>query len=518
MLDISAVPQCGLNCLVASFHVSSCNSMDQPCLCADKVYDHTVTSCVLSNCTVKEGLVIKNATWSGCGFPEQDQSNTILAFTVVLFVLQLLFFGARMLARVVKLAPWGWDDTTITIAFVTIMGWVAASILETHRGLGKNVWTLTPDQITDFLHIFYVFEVIYSFVCFLIKISITFLYMRIFPGAKFRIVLWATQLFLTTSLIAYAIIDRYQCHPISYFWTYWDGEHEGHCLNLTALAYAHAGVNIFLDLWLLVLPATQVWRLNMSVGKRARVMFMFGFGIFATVISCIRLPTIATFAVTSNPTSDFFRISIWSASEITAGLMVACMPAARLFVVRYLPRVFSTQRSRNTNDDESPHVHLPSTNEFQNAQRIESNKRRNNPPAPLELTPKDLDKNRRYSMHVTVTSAGKFSPEDHSEKDSHHEFADGEEEEEEEEEEEMRIPELLEPGSAKLKSPGEYLNVPKMFLEGGKDQGPAQRGIMVTQDISVVHTSPPDPYRIYDTSDEESENDEEITSEGSRSN
>lgn len=40
-------------------------------------------------------------------------------------------------------------------------------------------------------------------------------------------------------------------------------------------------------------------------------------------------------------TDDLYSASIWSSLEVTVGFIVACMPAARLLVVRYIPRVKS---------------------------------------------------------------------------------------------------------------------------------------------------------------------------------
>lgn len=73
----------------------------------------------MSNCTIRESLVVKNATWSGCGFPEPNQDTSIIVVTAVVLSLQTIVFGLRMLCRAVRIAPWGWDDTTIVVAFVS---------------------------------------------------------------------------------------------------------------------------------------------------------------------------------------------------------------------------------------------------------------------------------------------------------------------------------------------------------------------------------------------------------------
>lgn len=49
--------------------------------------------------------------------------------------------------------------------------------------------------------------------------------------------------------------------------------------TVNAMAYAHAGINIALDVWMLYLPATQVLNLRVSFKKKLGIMSMFGLGV-----------------------------------------------------------------------------------------------------------------------------------------------------------------------------------------------------------------------------------------------
>ncbi|KKY29996.1 putative cfem domain-containing protein [Diaporthe ampelina] len=214
-----------------------------------------------------------------------------------------------------RLAPWGHDDTTIVMSGLLAAGWLAGSILEERYGLGRDIWTLEPWRVFEFLKVFFVFEVLYTLTLGLIKTSILFLYLRLFPDPKFRRVVWATQVFNLLLVGSFITCDFLQCQPISFFWESWDGEHSGRCFNINALAWAHSAINIGLDFWMLYLPATQVWSLQMKVKKK--------------------IGTLVSFANTENPTRDFFATVTWSYIEITVGVMIACLPGARLFIARY---------------------------------------------------------------------------------------------------------------------------------------------------------------------------------------
>lgn len=160
-----------------------------------------------------------------------------------------------------------------------IAGWFAGSILEERYGLGRDIWTLEPWKITVFLKITFVFEVLYTLTLGLIKTSILFLYLRIFLDPRFRRIVWATQVFNLLLVVSFIVSDFLQCQPISFMWESQDSDKTGHCFNINALAWAHSALNIALDFWMLYLPATQVWSLQMQVKKKIGILLMFGIGI-----------------------------------------------------------------------------------------------------------------------------------------------------------------------------------------------------------------------------------------------
>lgn len=141
-----------------------------------------------------------------------------------------------------------------------------------------------------FLKVFLGFEIIYVCALAIIKISICFLYLRIFPSHRFRVAVWATQVFNVALLVAFITAELLQCQPINYFWQGWDGEHEGFCINLEAFVYSHAGINIVLDFWMLALPASQIWHLNLCMKKKVGVFAMFGFGVLYVLLVILEQP------------------------------------------------------------------------------------------------------------------------------------------------------------------------------------------------------------------------------------
>ncbi|KAF3768073.1 hypothetical protein M406DRAFT_355824 [Cryphonectria parasitica EP155] len=179
--------------------------------------------------------------------------------------------------------------------------------------------------------------------------SLLFFYLKIFPKRTVRLLLWATIGYNAIWGVAFILIAVFQCQPIDYYWTNWDGEHTGTCINANSLGWANAITSIALDIWMVAIPLFQLRDLQLHFKKKIGVGIMFCTGTFVTVISIVRLQTLITFANSSNPTWDNLRVSQWSTIEVNVGIMCACMPALRLILVKIFPRLTSTRRGYGTN-------------------------------------------------------------------------------------------------------------------------------------------------------------------------
>ncbi|KAJ4422438.1 hypothetical protein N0V82_002886 [Gnomoniopsis sp. IMI 355080] len=147
-------------------------------------------------------------------------------------------------------------------------------------GIGRDVWGLDESRIFEIIQLFLAFEILYTITLGLIKSSMCFFYMRIFPDRVVRRYLWATQFFNFILVTTFIIVDLAQCKPVSWFWNRLDQNttETGRCININAMSWAHAIINIALDVWLLALPAVQIMRLQMALGKKVHVLAMFALG------------------------------------------------------------------------------------------------------------------------------------------------------------------------------------------------------------------------------------------------
>lgn len=218
-------------------------------------------------------------TETTCGVPVRGRGQTydttsiilaVISSSIVLLRVNYKFFVTRSLSS---------DD--YVIFFLMLVG--VPSVVITHygttpNGLGRDVWTLTPQNITDFLYYFYLMAILYFTQVMLVKLCLLIFYLRIFPSQEVRRLLWGTIICDVLFGIIFFFLAIFQCSPISYFWQNWDGEHEGKCLDINAIAWANAGISIALDLWMLVIPMAQLKNLKLHWKKKIGVGLMFCVG------------------------------------------------------------------------------------------------------------------------------------------------------------------------------------------------------------------------------------------------
>lgn len=188
----------------------------------------------------------KNTTVTTCGAPVR--SKVVLGRTVgiVLGVASAVFVLIRIGYKVaVTQSELGWDDYFIVITL--IFGIPNTIIIDRGaftNGLGLDTWTLPFDTVTNFVKIVYVLEILYFLDLALLKLSLLFFYQRIFPARDVKRVIWGTIAFNCAFGMTFVIVAIFQCRPINYYWTHWDGEHHGKCININGLGWANAAISI----------------------------------------------------------------------------------------------------------------------------------------------------------------------------------------------------------------------------------------------------------------------------------
>jgi hypothetical protein len=202
-----------------------------------------------------------------------------VAISVTLGVFAALHLVARFGFKIYSKIPIDADDwfilATAAVAF-------PSEIVLTHgltaNGLGQDIWTIQPDKITVFFTYYLAYIMTYCATMPLLKMSLLFFYLRIFPSSRIRKVLWATVVIDALYGLIFVIVAVLQCQPVSFFWTAWDGQHVGTCVDLKAVAWMNAGIGIAIDVWMLAVPLWEIRNLQLHWRKKIAVSLMFAVG------------------------------------------------------------------------------------------------------------------------------------------------------------------------------------------------------------------------------------------------
>ncbi|KAH8711866.1 hypothetical protein GQ44DRAFT_690083 [Phaeosphaeriaceae sp. PMI808] len=338
------MPKCSLACFVQEIPKSTCaTNLTSQCLCANTALNTAIGACAKNTCTVYELLQTKNVSSKGCGAPVRYKGAKFVGIGIGGGVLAVATYVLRMAASIGKGGrELGWDDAAMGIVvLLAIPPTVFAPILE-QNGLGRDIWTLKPEQITNVLKYYYFGEIFYVVALGISKISILFFYLRVFPSKGFRQVTYTIMAFSWAYTIAFFFATTFQCAPVRQAWTQWDKLHSGRCNNIHLQGWVAAAINISLDIAVMVLPLKHLANLQMSLRKKLMVMAMFSVGIFVIVVSTIRLETLIHFASTQNVTWDYVEAGYWSLIEIDVSIICGCMPALRFLILKTWPKVRST--------------------------------------------------------------------------------------------------------------------------------------------------------------------------------
>ncbi|KAL6707612.1 hypothetical protein ACN47E_003962 [Coniothyrium glycines] len=239
------------------------------------------------------------------------------------------------------------------------------------QGIGQDIWTVQPKNITKFLMYFWLCVILYFAIMAFIRTAFILFFLQIFPGKRFRIVAWCVLAINLVVMIVTCIPMIFVCTPVSFLWKGWTAEPnmKGTCINQNSLAYAAAALGIVIDLMTLALPITQIWNLTMDIRKKVGVMLMFSVGAIVPIVSIIRLRSIVRFATTPNVTWDYREAGLWSIVEFQVGIICVCLPAIRLGLSRWIPNVVDKTMKTSTptrdserilGDDEGHHTFVQS--------------------------------------------------------------------------------------------------------------------------------------------------------------
>ncbi|KAL8824018.1 MAG: hypothetical protein Q9170_008272 [Blastenia crenularia] len=209
---------------------------------------------------------------------------SMFGICIVVVAVALRFMSRRVVRAEIKA-----DDWIIVLAAGLFISFATSICVAIHFGAGRHaILVEDPKALTE---IVILATCLYICTCTATKMSILFLYYRIFPLRRFRIILIVVGSSVIAWTIAIVLVEIFQCWPIK---LQWDPTALGHCVNFVAYAITVFTTNVITDLLIFALPLPLVWRLHTSKKRKWMLTATFAIGCgYVTPLTAIMARDIA---------------------------------------------------------------------------------------------------------------------------------------------------------------------------------------------------------------------------------
>ncbi|OOG00202.1 hypothetical protein ASPCADRAFT_127073 [Aspergillus carbonarius ITEM 5010] len=270
---------------------------------------------------------------------------------VTFLALASVTVALRLYARLHLVRKPGWDDLLIAVSLATDIVFFVFLVIESKNGLAENQEDLSPDEVRKQLKALWITIPLYNLTLTLTKLSLVFLYRRLFPTKIYRILLTITLAFVIISGLWMVFSTLLFCIPISAFW---DKSLPRTCLPADVVWCLNAGLQITTDLILVILPLPILARLRLPKRQKAALLIIFALGFFVCATSIVRLTTLIKLIRTPDFTEGNGLAATWSFVEANVAIICACLPPLRPLIIRFFPHLMPSRLRSTYNHREKP--------------------------------------------------------------------------------------------------------------------------------------------------------------------
>ncbi|KAK6335160.1 hypothetical protein TWF718_010597 [Orbilia javanica] len=249
-----------------------------------------------------------------------------LSITFVLLGIATIFVIVRLYCRYFLIHRVGADDWLITIGIAAEWALAVMNYFHIKYGTGRHISTVTIDELIPTLRYWFAYQILYPLVLLFIKLSILAFYVKISPQKWYRNTVYTVGAFVIAWTIAFIFAYIFECPSPS---TAWSLDFPRGCVNLTALYYSTASINIASDLIILLLPIPVLQQLQIDKRRKLALIAIFSVGIVAVAGSAARLWSLWKYQHTVDVSYDAIFILLFSHIEINLAIMCACAPALK---------------------------------------------------------------------------------------------------------------------------------------------------------------------------------------------
>lgn len=143
------------------------------------------------------------------------------------------------------------------------------------KGAGYHAKDLPKESVEDISMWLLVTEIIYVWNLCWTKLSLLFMYYRIFRFPEFKRLVIGAGTFVIVWAFTVSFLFTFICTPVQKLWK---PELEGRCVNTLGVWLANCSATIFSDIMILCLPIPHIWSLSLKKSEKIGLTFVFGLG------------------------------------------------------------------------------------------------------------------------------------------------------------------------------------------------------------------------------------------------
>ncbi|TVY30661.1 hypothetical protein LHYA1_G001155 [Lachnellula hyalina] len=216
----------------------------------------------------------------------------------------ILRFVSRSLTR-----SYGWDDWAIVSALVFAYGFLFTTIIVATVGkAGHHLVQLSPIELERYLQIALANNVIYNCSITSSKVSILLFYRRVFAIPAFQLATKIVGALVFGYFVSAVCGLIFAYNPIQSQWKFWLPHTT---IDNKTFWLAMGIINIFLDVVILCLPQTRVWKLQMTRYRKLLLSLLFLMGGLKILIYYTVTLTVP---------------GIWTLAETNTSIICSCLP------------------------------------------------------------------------------------------------------------------------------------------------------------------------------------------------
>lgn len=211
--------------------------------------------------------------------------SATLAITILGLLLSGVAVGLRFGARRIRRVPFGLDDWLILLATLSYFGFCANALVCVYTLGGGQVYHDRRNahrKYVQYMQSLFASRPLYIITATPVKLSVCFLYRRLFSGEYSRRIIKITIISCILWFVTGVISAMLYCRPIPYFWDKsMDG---GQCFHFFAHFAVFGAASIIIDTVIIGIAIPAALGLNMSLRKRVAVVAAF-------LLSTLSVPT-----------------------------------------------------------------------------------------------------------------------------------------------------------------------------------------------------------------------------------